>query len=160
MTRYRCISCEAIQTTTRVLPDACPHCAGPVFDLDRYEAAMAEARIIGAQNDAFRAALGQTEWQGETLRGRVVVTRGIVARGPDFVDAALDRVRTDAAVMDDHGTDGVRSFGMPDVPHGDETVRIYWKIDLYDTDGLMGPEVETDPAQTIRILTLCLPDEY
>ena len=160
MTRYRCISCEAIQTTTRVLPDACPHCAGPVFDLDRYEAAIAEAQIIGAQNDAFRAALGQTEWQGETLRGRVVVTRGIVARGRDFVDAALNRVRTDATVMDDHGADGVRSFGMPDVPHGDETVRIYWKIDLYDTDGLMGPEVETDPAQTIRILTLCLPDEY
>ncbi|MFC3169649.1 DUF3768 domain-containing protein [Paracoccus fontiphilus] len=39
-------------------------------------------------------------------------------------------------------------------------MRIYWKIDLYDTDGLMGPEQESDPAQTIRVLTLCLPDEY
>ena len=160
MTRYQCISCEATQITAGIRPDACRHCAGPVFDLDRYEAAIAEAQIIGAQNDAFRAALGQTEWQGETLRGRVVVTCGIVARGRDFVDAALDRVRTDASVVDDHGTDGLRSFGMPDVPHGDETVRIYWKIDLYDTDGLMGPEQESDPAQTIRVLTLCLPDEY
>ena len=88
------------------------------------------------------------------------LTRGIVARGHDFVDAALARVRTDAGVMDDHGTDGLRSFGMPDVQHGDETVRIYWKIDLCDNDALMGPEVETDPAQTIRILTLCLPEEY
>lgn len=160
MARYQCISCEAIQTARGTEPDACGACGGPVFDLDRYEAARAEARIIGAQNDAFRTALGPAIWQGEILRGRVVVTRGIRALGSVFVAAALIQVRDDTAFMDDHGADGARSFGMPDVPHQGQGIRIYWKIDLYDTDGLMGPEVEIDPAQTIRILTLCLPEEY
>lgn len=160
MARYQCISCEAIQTAQGDEPDACGACEGSVFDLDRYEAARAEARIIGAQNDAFRTALGPVTWQGEILRGRVVVTRGICALGLDFVAAALIHVRADTAFMDDHGADGAHSFGMPEVPHEGDVVRIYWKIDLCDNDALMGPEVETDPAQTIRILTLCLPEEY
>ena len=160
MTRYQCISCEAIQTATDGEPDACGAGGGPVFDLDRYEASRAEARIIGSQNDAFRMALGPAEWQGEILRGRVVVTRGICALGLDFVAAALAHVRTDTVFMDEHCHYGARSFGMPDVPHEDHAIRIYWKIDLYDNDALMGPEVESDPAQTIRVLTLCLPEEY
>ena len=160
MAQYQCISCQAIQTTTNIEPDGCRDCGGPVFDLDRYEASCTEAQIIGAQNDAFRTALGPADWQGQTLRGRVVVTRGILALGPDFVAAALALTRSDTAFMDDYGADGVRSFGMPDVPQGGQTIRIYWKIDLYDNDALMGPEVESDPEQTIRVLTLCLPDEY
>lgn len=160
MARYQCISCEAIQTTTSIEPDACRDCGGPVFDLDRYEASRVEAQIIGAQNDAFRTALGPADWNGQVLRGRVVVTRGILALGPDFVAAALTLTRRDTTFMDDHGADGARSFGMPDVPHEDHAIRIYWKIDLYDNDALMGPEVESDPEQTIRVLTLCLPDEY
>ena len=62
MTRYQCISCEATQITAGIRPDACRHCAGPVFDLDRYEAAMAEARIIGAQNDAIGEKSQMVAW--------------------------------------------------------------------------------------------------
>ena len=80
MTRYQCISCEAIQTTTRVLPDACPHCAGPVFDLDRYEAARAEARIIGAADPSVQRAMAdyqarmaqEVERKDEALRRRLM----------------------------------------------------------------------------------------
>ena len=160
MTRYQCLSCKAIQITASTRPDVCRDCAGEVFDLDRYEASLAEARIIGAQNDLFRAALGPAEWQGEILRGRVVLTRGIRTLGQVFVDHALALTRSDKGVVDDHGCHGTRSFGMPEVPQGSGSIRIYWKIDLYDTNGLMGPEVETELAQTIRILTLCLPEEY
>ncbi|MGR3452324.1 MAG: DUF3768 domain-containing protein [Paracoccus sp. (in: a-proteobacteria)] len=160
MTRYQCITCKTVHAADENEPDACGTCGGPIFDLDHYEARRAEARIIGAQNDAFRTALGPVTWQGQSLHGRVVVTRGICALGPSFLHAALAHVRADTAFMDDHGTDGARSFGMLDVAHEGGAVRIYWKIDLYDTDGLMGPEVESDPAQTIRVLTLCLPEEY
>ncbi|RWR09171.1 hypothetical protein [Paenirhodobacter populi] len=103
MARFQCLTCNAVETVTASEPQSCARCGGPVFDLDRYMTTRAEAAIIGAQNDAFRKALAPVEWQGQTLRGRVVVTRGIRD---------------------------------------------------------MGPEVESDPSQTIRVLTLCLPDEY
>ena len=125
MARYQCISCEAIQTTGDNEPDACRDCGGPVFDLDRYEASRAEAQIIGAQNDLFRTALGPADWNGQVLRGRVVVTRGILALGPDFVAAALTLTRSDTTFMDEQGRYGARSFGMPDVPHEDHAIRIY-----------------------------------
>lgn len=160
MGRYQCISCNAVETTTERKVDTCSHCGGPVFDLDRYEATRAEARIIGEQNDAFRNALGPAEWQGHQLRGRVFITRGIREMGSEFVEAALAMVREDGDFMDDHGRDGARSFGMPEVKHQGDAFLIYWKIDLYDNEELMGPEVESDPTQTIRVLTLCLPEEY
>lgn len=157
MARHLCLICDAINTTS---PDTCPHCGGAVFDLDRYKAARAEARIIGEQNEVFRKALGPAEWQGQPIRGRVVVSPDIRAMGPDFVKAVLATVRDDQNFMDDHGRDGARSFGMPDVPHEGDLVAVYWKIDLYDNDELMGPEVETDPSQTLRVLHICFPIEF
>ncbi|WP_140849369.1 DUF3768 domain-containing protein [Paracoccus sp. FO-3] len=157
MARHQCITCETVNTAS---PQACPACGGPAFDLDRYEATRAEAKTIGAQNDAFRKALGPADWQGQHIRGRVVVTRGIREMGPEFVEAARAIVRNDENFMDDHGRYGARSFGMPEVMHEGDAFRIYWKIDLYDNDELMGPEVESDPSQTIRVLTLCLPEEF
>lgn len=157
MARHQCIICETISTTA---PQACPSCGEPVFDLDRYEATRAEAKIIGAQNDAFRKALGPAEWQGQQIRGRVSVTRGIRDMGAEFVEAARAIVRDDENFMDDYGRDGARSFGMPEVSHDGDAFRIYWKIDLYDNDELMGPEVESAPSQTIRVLTICLPEEF
>lgn len=160
MAQYQCISCETVAIVAFSCPDACSCCGGPVFDLDRYEARRTEAKIIGAQNDAFRKALGPVLIDGQQLRGRVVVTRGIRDMGAGFVEAALATTRKDENFVDEHCRYGSRSFGMPDIAHDGDTFRIYWKIDLYDNDELMGPEVESDPSQTIRVLTLCLPDEY
>jgi hypothetical protein len=160
MARYQCLTCEAVETVTDLCLQACSRCGGPVFDLDRYEATRAEATIVGAQNDAFRTALGPVEWQGQHLRGRMFVTHGIREMGAGFVEAALVATRDDTNFMDDHSRYGARSFGMPEVTHEGDSFLIYWKIDLYDNDESMGPEVESDPAQTIRVLTLCLPEEY
>ena len=157
MARYQCITCETVNTAS---PETCPCCGGPVFDLDRYEATRAEARIIGEQNDAFRKALGPADWQGQQIRGRVFVTRGIREMGPEVVQAALAIVRRETKFGGDHCRDGARSFCACEVEHEGDAVIFYWKIDLYDNDELMGPEVESDPAQTIRVLTLCLPEEY
>lgn len=156
MARFQCITCNAV---TAASVEAC-FCGGPVFDLDRYEASRAEAKIIGTQNDAFRKALGPVMVDGQQIRGRVFVTRGIRDMGPEFVEAALAITREDENFVDDHCRYGSRSFGMPDIAHDGDSFRIYWKIDLYDNDELMGPEVESDPSQTIRVLTLCLPEEY
>ncbi|HQU67304.1 MAG TPA: DUF3768 domain-containing protein [Albidovulum sp.] len=160
MARYQCLTCEAVETVTDLCLKACSRCGGPVFDLDRYEATRAEATVIGAQNDAFRKALGPTLHDGQELRGRIVATRGIREMGTAFVAAALAVVREDESFADDHSRYGSRSFGMPEIAHEGDSFRIYWKIDLCANDGIMGPEDESDPAQTIRILTLCLPEEY
>ncbi|MCL4069497.1 DUF3768 domain-containing protein [Pseudomonas sp. GX19020] len=160
MAQYQCISCETVAVAALACPNACSCCGGPVFDLDRYEATRSEARIIGAQNDAFRKALGPVILDDQNLRGRVLVTRGIREMGPEFVQTALETTRKDENFVDDHCRYGSRSFGMPEIAHDGDTFRIYWKIDLYDNDEVMGPAVESDPSQTIRVLTLCLPEEY
>ena len=40
------------------------------------------------------------------------------------------------------------------------TVRIFWKIDYYDTTLTNDSEEPTDPAQTVRALTIMLAAEY
>lgn len=49
---------------------------------------------------------------------------------------------------------------MPEVPHDGDRFLIYWKVDLYDSDDLLGPEVDSDLRQTVRVLTPRLPEEY
>ena len=38
--------------------------------------------------------------------------------------------------------------------------RIFWKIDYYDPSLDFGSEIPSDPAQTVRVLTIMLASEY
>jgi Protein of unknown function (DUF3768) len=55
---------------------------------------------------------------------------------------------------------GEHDFGAFTFDHEGESLRIFWKIDYYAPDLLHGSEDPADPAQTIRVLTIMLAEEY
>lgn len=102
---------------------------------------------IAALNDAFRQA-----FQG----GRVVVTRGVAAKGEAFVQEVSVAVQAFERFDRDNDPHGEHDFGAIDV--GQE--RLFWKIDYYDLDLAMASPDPADPDQTIRVLTIMCADEY
>ena len=138
--------------TTRT-DDRSPADAAP----DARDKAQAEARRaarVAASSDAFRRALrpGATPCP---LAGRVVVTRGVAARGAAFTGAALLAVAADETFTESDDPCGYHDLGMVEV----EGVRVWWRIDLYDADERFGSERPDDPAATVRVLTILLPEE-
>ena len=156
MTQYECGGCGRIETLS-FAPDACSACGtGFMIDLAAQARAEAEAKIIAEQNDRFRA----TWASDESVPGRFVVTAGVDALGPiafaRIVAAVMGFAKFDAE-NDPHGW---HDFGLFEIAHAGEKVRLYWKIDLYDADYLYGSENPTDPTVTRRVLTVLLPEEY
>lgn len=100
---------------------------------------------IRALNDAARTSL---------IGCRVMITQGIQAQ--DNVAAVLDRVRAFDAYSEDNDPYGEHDFGS--FRHGGET--IFWKFDYYDQTLTAGSEDPSDPAVTIRVLTIMLASEY
>ena len=90
------------------------------------------------------------------LGGRVTVTTGVSALGPEFLEAALAAV----AAFD--------RFDRDDDPHGEHdfgalTVmgeRLLWKVDYYDAGMSGGSPDPADPSVTARVLTLMLAQEW
>lgn len=87
---------------------------------------------------------------------RLVVTRGVNELGPLVLIQALRQVAAFSDFKDGNNPFGERDFG--EVSVGD--VKIWFKIDYYDADMDGGSPDPTDPAQTVRVMTLLLPDEY
>jgi Protein of unknown function (DUF3768) len=106
-----------------------------------------QAETIRQLNDQFRQSL-----QG----GRVVITAGIEALGPERLTALINKVRTFNSFSPDNDPHGEHDFGAFD----DEGDRFFWKIDYYDRRCEYGSENPADPKQTTRVLTLMLADEY
>lgn len=88
--------------------------------------------------------------------GRVLVTAGIDALGPEAVAAILSAV----AAFDDFSPDndpyGEHDCAVQSV--GD--IRIIWKIDYYDTDLQFHSPDPADAAVTQRVMTVMLAEEY
>ena len=90
------------------------------------------------------------------IGGRVMITRGIEALGPDGVRDVLTAV----ARFDD--------FSEENDPWGEHdcavlTVngrRIIFKVEYYDLDLTYHSPDASDPAVTIRVLTVMLAEEY
>ena len=90
------------------------------------------------------------------LGGRVMVTVGVSALGPRFLEAALAAV----AAFD--------GFDRDDDPHGEHdfgalTVmgeRLLWKVDYYDAAMTGGSPDPADPSVTTRVLTVMLAHEW
>jgi hypothetical protein len=51
---------------------------------------------------------------------------------------------------------GEHDFGM--IRHGG--LKVFWKIDYYDLNLRYGSENPSDPAQTRRVMTILLAEEY
>lgn len=109
--------------------------------------AVTSPGCIATLNDAFRRSF---------TGGRVVLSAGVAAL-PSVARAALL-----AAVR------GFDCFDADDDPHGEHdfgavTVagyRCLWKIDTYDLSLRCSSPDPTDPAVTIRVLTIMLAEEY
>lgn len=103
---------------------------------------------IRSLNDAFRQTL--------VIGGQCVVTSGVAALDPELVAKALSAVRSFSTFTEDNDPYGEHDFGSFEI--GDQ--RFFWKIDYYDTTLAYGSEDPADPAQTKRVLTVMLAEEY
>lgn len=102
---------------------------------------------IARLNDALRQ-----RHQG----GRVLITRGVAALGPDFVAAALAAVATFDAFDADNDPYGEHDFGVLTVG----LQRVMFKLDYYDRSLTAGSPNPADPTVTVRVLTVMLASEY
>lgn len=88
--------------------------------------------------------------------GRIVMTSGVDALEPSVKQQMLDRVRMFDAFNTDNDPHGEHDFGSFKID-GD---KLFWKIDYYDAAMDAGSEDPSDPAQTTRVLTIMLAQEY
>ena len=97
-------------------------------------------------NDAFRTTQG----------GLCFFTAGVSDMGISFSTAALAAVRGFGDFSADNNPHGEHDFGSFQI--GEE--RLFWKIDYYDLSLEFGSKDPADPAQTKRVLTIMLAEEY
>ncbi len=109
---------------------------------------MSDHKKIAELNDLCRKSMGVT--------CRLVQTFGINALPENDQSAIREKVELFNDFTEANDPYGEHDFGAID--HNDQ--RIYWKIDYYDTDLKYGSEDPTDPAQTARVLTIMLANEY
>ena len=87
---------------------------------------------------------------------KLIVTRGVAARGNDFVDRAVRAVRDYADFTEDNDPHGEHDFGAFTL----DDAKLFWKIDYYDNELEYGSPNPADPDVTRRVLTIMLADEY
>ena len=111
---------------------------------------------IAEQNDRFRTTWG-TDF---TVPGQIVMTRGVADLSPAAKAVIMQRVQGFDTFTEDNDPYGDHSFGAFDVAMADETYRIFWKIDLYDTVYAMGSDDPANLEVTRRVLTILHASEY
>lgn len=110
------------------------------------DGAPATARIREL-NDAFR----------QTLTGGCVVITAGVGSFPDRVrGAVIAAVRAFGDFTAANDPYGEHDFGAVTV----EGERVFWKIDAYDRSLRLHSPDATDPAVTVRVMTIMLVEEY
>ena len=108
-----------------------------------------EEKIIRIRvlNDTFRSTFAG---------GKVFMTVSIQALPPDLVARALDRVRSFNEFTEDNDPHGEHDFGSFKI----EGQKFFFKIDYHDKNTEFGSVDPSDPAATIRVLTLMLAEDY
>jgi len=110
--------------------------------------ACARKSRIAALNDLCRTAMG--------VAGRLFQTPGINALAPSVQSAIREAVEEFDAFTPGNDPHGERDFGA--FEH--DGARVFWKIDYFDPSLEGGSEDPSDPAQTVRVLTIMLASEY
>ena len=105
------------------------------------------SRQIALLNDAFRTTF---------VGGTVCVTAGLHMIGDEFVTAALLGAREFSVFGDDNDPYGEHDFGTFEV----EGRRLLWKIDYFDPTMTRGSDNPANLAETRRVLTVMLAEEY
>ncbi|MDF1670158.1 MAG: DUF3768 domain-containing protein [Roseovarius sp.] len=114
------------------------------------------AKIVAAQNDAFRKSIAGQSGGPEQPMGRVVMTSGVAAQSPDFQAALIAAVVTYDDFNEDCDPHGWHEMGVLEI--GGE--KVWFKVDLYDENYEYGSSDPTDLRFTRRVLTLLFPSEY
>ena len=107
-----------------------------------------KTKRIAALNDLARTAMG--------VASRLMQTPGISALPPADQSRIREMVETFSDFNPGNDPYGERDFGGFEF----NGHAILWKIDYYDTALEMGSEEPSDPAQTTRVLTIMLREEY
>lgn len=103
---------------------------------------------IAELNDLARTAMG--------IASRLIQTPGINALPLPDQSRIREKVETFDAFTEGNNPHGERDFGSFD--HDGQ--KIFWKIDYYDQNYEYGSEDPSDTAQTRRVLTIMLAEEY
>jgi len=98
-------------------------------------------------NDAFRTTLAA---------GKCAVSAGVAELGIPFAIAAAAAARAYQDFTPDNDPDGEHDFGAFTM----EEQRLVWKIDYYDLTLRYGSRDPSNPAETKRVLTVMLAEEY
>lgn len=114
------------------------------------------AAKIAEQNDRFRITRGADF----TVPGQIVMTRGVADLSPAAKAIIMQWVQKFDTFTEDNDPYGDHTFGAFDFEIGGNSYRIFWKIDLYDTEYVMGSEDRADPNVTRRVLTIMHASEY
>lgn len=102
---------------------------------------------IRALNDSFRKSF---------IGGKVFITEGVRALGDEFESACVERVQKHRRFAEGNDPYSEHDFGAFKVNRR----KCFWKIDYYDLRMKWGSEDPADPAQTTRVLTILLAEEY
>ena len=114
------------------------------------------AAKIAEQNDQFRATWGADF----TVPGQIVLTLGVADLSPAAKAIIMQRVQKFDTFTEDNDPYGDHTFGAFDFEIGGNSYRIFWKIDLYDTEYSMGSDDPANPQVTRRVLTIMHASEY
>ena len=85
-----------------------------------------------------------------------MVTSGVAALSETERTGVIAAVRTFTGFDADNDPYGEHDFGAVEIGE----VRCFWKIDYYDRDLQFASPDPTDPAVTVRVLTIMLAEEY
>ena len=83
-------------------------------------------------------------------------TAGVIALGDEFLKRALAAVKRFSEFSEDNDPYGEHDFGSVAI----DGHNVFWKIDYYDRQLEFGSPDPSDPAVTIRVLTVMLAEEY
>jgi len=109
---------------------------------------------IAALNDEFRGAgpaLSRLKFDGLWL-----ITQGVQAKGPQFMWLALIGTQVFKTFTPDNDPHGEHDFGSFEI----EGTRVFWKIDYLQRGMPWGADDPADNANTMRMITIMLGEEY
>lgn len=116
------------------------------------------AALIAAQNDAFRKFACLDTLPDQAMPGRMHVTQSLMEAGDGFTAEAIVAVGRFETFEPENDPEGWHDFGAVEI----QGEKIFWKIDLFETDSdfRYGAETPEDPATTTRVLTIMMAGDW